>query len=940
MSDFQNQNTRSLNTTRASHNPPIVPVDEVSEPTRIMPPVNSDTRPVSQVRYVSRRVAEGEETQAEEAAQPAPRVRRRRAEHFAYMNEEAQQQEQPARRPAAPAPQARQNADEFLKANQGQRTAAPAQQGERAAVRRPVNAPGYRPAKPVYGEEDYPPQRPARRPQRDERRSRDEDDYDEYYDEDDRRRGHGCLTFILVIVMILALLIVGLMVWPEGDTGVIGTVNGVKQQVIGWVDTVKNMVLPETKTPAAALDFKVMPASGQAPQDLVFSLTTTKTVSGVSVVDQTTGETLSSTVSVATDNEDARIWTLSLMMEDAFTGPIEAYIQDEEVWIATGKTVMVDITGPAPTPTPTVAPAPVTLAPATATPVPVTPVPVTATPVAVVVTVPPVVTPAPTEAPTATPVPTATPTPTPTPTPVPTPTPTPTPTPVPTATPMPYMNVGAVDGTKPSKVSLTGVVYEGTRKANNFTRDKGEQVKMLSPDNYTYWKGGVLAFRSGPFRHNAAFGTVDMQNESMDIAWTVPVGSLDNYHGIGWGSQPAIVKWPKEVREMMNLNAEKQSVAALKEVIVAAQDGKIYFLDLADGEATRDPISVGFPLNGSVSVDPRGYPLMTVGQSVKKLKSGTGSIGTYVFNLIDQNQMTLLNGEDNKAKTTSGAFDGSALIDRGSDTMIVAGENGVLYTMRLNSAFSLDTMSLTIKPETVSYVSKAKAEKNNQVGVEGSVAMYGEYAYYADTYGILQCVNVNAMQPVWAVNVGDNTDATIALDFDSEGKLGLYTANTVLRQGKKGVCTIRRLDALTGDEVWSYEIKCDYNKNELGGAMASPVMGQNSIGNLVIFTIAKTEDGGTVLALDKITGEVVWQQTLSDYSYSSPVAVYNAEGNAWIIQCDSEGKMYLMDGQSGAVINTLQLDGGVEGSPAVYNDMLVVCTSSSDGSKIYGIHLN
>ncbi|MBQ8536998.1 MAG: hypothetical protein IJ461_06295, partial [Clostridia bacterium] len=380
MSDFQRQNPRGRAASRASYNPPVLPVDEPVEPTRIMPPVgDGDTRPVAQTRYVSRRVTAQEphqELSQEEAAQPAAssRVRRRRSERFAYMNEEAeapvQQEEARTARPAAAAPRARQTADEFLRANQGQRSnEAPAQGGTRGAVRRPVNVPGYRPAKPVYGEDedDYPPQRPARRPQTPEYIERDDDD------DDDRkpRRGHGCLTAILIVVMIIALLVVGLMVWPEGDTGFIGTVNGVKQQVITWVGNVKNMILPEAKPTAAALNFKVMPASGQAPQDLVFSLETTKSVTGVSVVDQATGQTLGGTVSVATDNEEARIWTLSLHMADAFTGAIEAYIQDGENWIATGKTVVVDIMGPAPTPTPTVIPAMETAVPLTPAPMPV-----------------------------------------------------------------------------------------------------------------------------------------------------------------------------------------------------------------------------------------------------------------------------------------------------------------------------------------------------------------------------------------------------------------------------------------------------------------------------------------------------------------------------------------------------------------------------------------
>ena len=118
--------------------------------------------------------------------------------------------------------------------------------------------------------------------------------------------------------------------------------------------------------------------------------------------------------------------------------------------------------------------------------------------------------------------------------------------------------------------------------------------------------------------------------------------------------------------------------------------------------------------------------------------------------------------------------------------------------------------------------------------------------------------------------------------------------------------------------------------------MASPVMGQNAISNLAIFTLAKTEDGGAVIAFDKVTGEVVWQQNMAHFSYSSPVAVYNENGDAWIIQGDSAGKMHLMDGQSGMVLNTLMLDGSIEGSPAVYNNMLVVGTR---GKKICAVRI-
>ena len=134
-------------------------------------------------------------------------------------------------------------------------------------------------------------------------------------------------------------------------------------------------------------------------------------------------------------------------------------------------------------------------------------------------------------------------------------------------------------------------------------------------------------------------------------------------------------------------------------------------------------------------------------------------------------------------------------------------------------------------------------------------------------------------------------------------------------------------------------MKVDYDTDETGGAMASPVVGQQSIGNLVIFTVAKTPEGGAVIAFDKKTGNVVWQQSMANFSWSSPVAVYNENGDAWIIQGDSKGVLQLMDGQTGAVMNSIQLEGAITGSPAVYNSMLVVGTSGKGVSKIYGISI-
>ena len=77
--------------------------------------------------------------------------------------------------------------------------------------------------------------------------------------------------------------------------------------------------------------------------------------------------------------------------------------------------------------------------------------------------------------------------------------------------------------------------------------------------------------------------------------------------------------------------------------------------------------------------------------------------------------------------------------------------------------------------------------------------MYGSYVYYADKTGILQCVDVNSLTPVWAVNLGDDVEATPALDMEDENTVALYIGNTILLQRKKGVVNLNRINALTGE---------------------------------------------------------------------------------------------------------------------------------------------
>ena len=93
------------------------------------------------------------------------------------------------------------------------------------------------------------------------------------------------------------------------------------------------------------------------------------------------------------------------------------------------------------------------------------------------------------------------------------------------------------------------------------------------------------------------------------------------------------------------------------------------------------------------------------------------------------------------------------------------------------------------------------------------------------------------------------------------------------------------------------------------------------------------------MALNKEDGKVRWAYGMDEGCESSPVAVYDEEGNGWIIQCASDGNICLMEGISGKEVVTLQVEGTIEASPAVYNNMMVIGTTGKGTCFIYGIEI-
>ena len=102
--------------------------------------------------------------------------------------------------------------------------------------------------------------------------------------------------------------------------------------------------------------------------------------------------------------------------------------------------------------------------------------------------------------------------------------------------------------------------------------------------------------------------------------------------------------------------------------------------------------------------------------------------------------------------------------------------------------------------------------------------------------------------------------------------------------------------------------------------------------------VSKTPNvsAGVLAALDKKTGEKLWEFPTKMYSWSSPVDFYDSNGKCYVAYTTFGGYLYILDGQTGEQLASLDLGGKVEASPAVYNGHLVVGLRSC---KILGIDL-
>lgn len=491
------------------------------------------------------------------------------------------------------------------------------------------------------------------------------------------------------------------------------------------------------------------------------------------------------------------------------------------------------------------------------------------------------------------------------------------------------------ESTAPSNyIQTTEINIDGTTLTDPLSYKPDQAISFGKGSEYTD-VDGIVTFRGNNFRDNPVYGTADMKKNKLTSLWSAKTSSITyngaTWSGSGWTGQPLMMKWPKKVKKAMNMYDWAKEKDDLVEVIYACMDGYVYFLDLETGEATRDTLNLGFTFKGSGALDPRGYPILYVGAGYD---SNQGTARVFVVNLLDCSVMyTFGNNDPFSLRGALSYFDSSPLVDAVTDTLIYPGENGILYLIRLNTQYDQEAGTLSINPDHIvkwHYYGNRTSVASYWLGMEDSAAVYGGYLFVTDNGGNLMCLNLNTLQLVWAQDTLDDSNSTPVLSIEDD-HLYLYVSTSFRlgwRSSSSAEVPIWKIDAQNGRIIWKTSYECYSDDGVSGGVQSTIALGKKKLSDYIYVTVAKTgaQYDGVLACLDKKTGEVKWEHK-AYYAWSSPVCVYNSDGSGKVLYCSCGGKAYLLDGNSGKLLDENEISSGaIEASPAIYNDYMVVGT--------------
>lgn len=509
----------------------------------------------------------------------------------------------------------------------------------------------------------------------------------------------------------------------------------------------------------------------------------------------------------------------------------------------------------------------------------------------------------------------------------------------------------ATQATQPSLLGISTRIQVDGVDVSSYTRKDKIFFTSEALKNYTNWKG-ITTFRGDYHRNLQAYGNATIRQEKFDDKiWSYSTGKVlksngvDYWSGNGWTGQPLLVQWDDATKRVMNMYVSAKNKQDLIEVIYPGMDGFIHFLDAETGEPTRDAINVGMTFKGTCSLYPGDAPILVLGSG----DAQTGMFGEcvspriYLYSLIDGKKLYEFADNDPIAPRIWHAFDSSAIFHKETDTLIAIGENGVIYTMKLNTQYNKSTGELSIHPteEVKAVYSAARNSEDGFLwGSESSASVWQNYLFLGDNGGVVYCIDLNTMQMVWTQDVFDDVNSSIIFEEDENGNKYLYVATTLKYQTNShniGEANVFKLNAMSGEIIWRKPYEVHTVKGLAGGFLATGALGKGVVSDYIYYFVSKTPeiDGGYLVALDKETGQEIWRKDIGTDSWSSLNIVYTEDGRAYLIQGGYDGNLALIEATTGEIKDRVYLGGGgIEATCAVFGNQIVVGTRNE---KIVGV---
>ena len=445
---------------------------------------------------------------------------------------------------------------------------------------------------------------------------------------------------------------------------------------------------------------------------------------------------------------------------------------------------------------------------------------------------------------------------------------------------------------------------------------------------------GVIAFRGGSFRQGASYGTAGVRTGSLEKLWSAKTDGLTDadgsfWAGIGWTGQPHIVRWPDATRRLITSMYDwARDTDGLVEVIYPCMDGCIRFYELDTGKPTREPMDLGVTFKSCGALDPRGYPILYLGAGVDSYDKKAHA---FIINLIDNSVMYEFGENESFALRKWNMFDASPLICADTDQLVYPGENGVLYVIHLNSSFDVSAGEVSVEPDRIvkwRYNTERNTDGPYYIGIEASPAAINGYVFLADNSGHLMCLDLHTMKLVWVQDILDDTDCTPVIDVE-DGHPYIYVSTSVrcgIRDYNSATVPVWKIDAVTGEAVWQRDYECYTSSSLSGGVQSTVAIGKNGLSDMIFVSIGRYPEyeTGRLVALSKADGTELWHFDTDLYGLTSPLDFYDAYGKGYIIHCSADRNMYLLDGETGNVLNTVSFGGTIEASPAMYGNKLVM----------------